>query len=130
MLRRLRLSRSQRKIAAPIRRRPRATPTPTPALPPADRPPWLEDLESAMPDASASSESPVSVASALEVHEDSKAEVVDSSVADEVVEAASVVETLRVVVDEISEDVAGDVGYDFGSVAVPVGSQYCLQMPQ
>jgi hypothetical protein len=98
-------------------------------LPPADRPPWLEDVDSATPDASASSESPVSVASALEVHEGSKAEVVDSSVVDEVV-AASVVETLRVVLDEMSEDVAGDVGYDFGSVAVPVGSQYSLQMPQ
>jgi hypothetical protein len=98
-------------------------------LPPADRPPWLEDVDSATPDASASSESPVSVASALEVHEGSKAEVVDSSVVDEVV-AASVIETLRVVLDEMSEDVAGDVGYDFGSVAVPVGSQYSLQMPQ
>lgn len=44
--------------------------------------------------------------------------------------AACVVETLRVVFDEMSEDVAGDVGYDFGSVAVPVGSQYSLQIPQ
>jgi hypothetical protein len=123
----LRLSRSQRKIAAPIRIRPRATPTPTPALPPVESPP--EDVDSAAPDASDNSELPVSVASALDVHEDSKAEVVDSSVADEVV-AASVVETSRVVFDEMSEDVAGDVGYDFGSVAVPVGSQYSLQIPQ
>lgn len=89
---------------------------PTPAFPPLDRPPE-PDAGSEGPVASAASESPDWVAMAV-VHEDIS--VVVSSAADEVA-----------VVDFVDADeVAGAVGYEVGSVAVPVGSQYCSQIFQ
>ncbi|KAI6769249.1 hypothetical protein HG531_010353 [Fusarium graminearum] len=108
-------------MATPRRITPRATPTPTPAFPPFDKP--LDGATgSGLPDASAASESPDWVAMEV-VHDDSPTDVVSGSGGEVVAASADVVDVIEVLV-------AGEVGNDVGSVAVPYGSQYCSQIFQ